>query len=843
MRALYLFIFVLGFGFSNAQIINIPDAAFKNALVNTLCVNSDTDLGGDDDVDTNNDGEIQVSEALAVTYFTLADRELTSVEGIEHFTNVENLRLQLNQLSHIDVSALPVLKWLEISQNPIQTLVLTPSITNLECFACGLTSLDLSGLPNLQDLECSMNQLTALDLSASTSSQLSVFCYQNLLTSIVANPSLIYLNCDDNLLTSLNLSGLNALGVLSCSDNNISNIQWPSNLSSFQSLSLANNELTVLDTSQMTNLRGLNVANNQLNVLDITPLTQLFGLDISGNFYTTVGQLPAQLDSFVCDNTQLVELNLPAITPGAWEPYSVSGNQHLQYINAKNGAMNICMYDWNGDCSVEITDNPNLQFVCIDEVEWFNVQALIDQNNPSLVVSTYCTFTPGGNYNTINGTIQFDSSNNGCTSNANPAANIRLNVYSIFDWGANFSNASGQYTVYTGSQFPIPPTTITPQFENPYYSISPASYVSTPSGFGNIETANFCITPNGTHPDLEISLLSTDAARPGFDAHYKFLYKNKGTETQSGNVTLNFQDAILDFVSANPITDAQSANLLTWNFTNLAPFETREIIFTINVNSPMETPAVNIGDILQFFASVNSQTDETPNDNTAVLLQTVVGSFDPNDKAVAEGEFINASQLGDYLHYTIRFQNTGTFAAENVVVKDMLASNFDWTSLQIIGTSHPYRATLAGNKLEFFFENIQLPPVSQDEPGSHGYVTFKIKPKNTVGVGDNLDNTAEIYFDFNWPIVTNPVTTAVAPLGTTAFEKELFTVYPNPATAILHIKSDAKIDAITIANHLGQDVLKSSDANSIDVSGLASGVYLIKVASAKGNETQKFIKQ
>ncbi len=48
---------------SHAQIVNIPDANFKNALVNTNCVDIDGDGIGDIDADTNNDGEIQVSEA------------------------------------------------------------------------------------------------------------------------------------------------------------------------------------------------------------------------------------------------------------------------------------------------------------------------------------------------------------------------------------------------------------------------------------------------------------------------------------------------------------------------------------------------------------------------------------------------------------------------------------------------------------------------------------------------------------------------------------------------------------------------------------------------------------
>jgi len=42
----------------SAQIVNIPDANFKDALVNTICVDIDGNLGPDIDADLNNDGEI-----------------------------------------------------------------------------------------------------------------------------------------------------------------------------------------------------------------------------------------------------------------------------------------------------------------------------------------------------------------------------------------------------------------------------------------------------------------------------------------------------------------------------------------------------------------------------------------------------------------------------------------------------------------------------------------------------------------------------------------------------------------------------------------------------------------
>src|SRR3970282_504966 len=127
-------------------------------------------------------------------------------------------------------------------------------------------------------------------------------------------------------------------------------------------------------------------------------------------------------------------------------------------------------------------------------------------------------------------------------------------------------------------------------------------------------------------PDLEITLLPIQPARPGFDSKYKIVYKNKGNVTQSGAVNLKFNDGVLDLVVANPVISTQNLNNLSWNFTNLKPFETREITFALNVNSPTETPAVNSGFVLAYQVKITNATtdDETPIDNTFNFDQTVV---------------------------------------------------------------------------------------------------------------------------------------------------------------------------------------------------------------------------
>ena len=93
---------------------------------------------------------------------------------------------------------------------------------------------------------------------------------------------------------------------------------------------------------------------------------------------------------------------------------------------------------------------------------------------------------------------------------------------------------------------------------------------------------------------------------------------------------------------------------------------------------------------------------------------------------------------------------------------DTISDKLDWTTFQPINSSHNYRLELVEQEeINFIFENINLPYEAIDEPGSNGHVSFKIKPKDNVQIGDIIENKAYIFFDFNAPIITNTVSTEI----------------------------------------------------------------------------------
>ncbi|WP_264520529.1 T9SS type A sorting domain-containing protein [Flavobacterium sp. N1994] len=945
-----LLIFV--FFTSQAQIVNIPDANFKTYLIQF-----------EPTIDTNHDGEIQLSEAQAVTSIYINGNSNTFIQdltGLEAFTNLTGLYLNfvgetgfnpsvfthLQSLSLVDMniatldlSNLTTLEHINLNHANITSLNITGLINlrTLDCYSNPLTSLNLNGLINLETLNCAYNGLTALNLTG-LSSLVTVDCSDNAyMTSLITTGAnnITHLNCRGCTLTSLtvtnmtnlqqldcsyqvygsamgisnlDLTGLTSLTSLNCMSNNLTSLNV-ADLTNLTSLQCASNHITSLDVTPLVNLTSLSCGSNPLTTLNVTPLTHLLGLECSltsivaidlstltnldslnlvGNaisslnlsnnsalteLYCSNNQLTAlpisnlvNLIHFNCSSNLLTSLDLtnlhalheirvggnlftsmdfshnPAVGNQA---ISINDSPNLTYINVKNGTLGQM-----SSYGLDISNCPNLQNICTNEEDIAYVAQQIASGSymgttpTNLQVNSYCSFVPGGLNNTITGTITLDINHNGCDVNDLHPKDFKININDGTNSGATFTTATGSYLFYvqTGDY------ALSPQLNNPYFTITPNNNTINITNLdGTAHTQNYCATPNGTHKDLEINLLQIGNARPGFDTQYVLVYKNKGTEPLSGSINLSFDDSVLDFVSANPTISSQSLNNLTWNYTNLDPFESRRINFILNVNSPVETPAVNIDDVLRFVATINPISgDETSEDNLFHFDQTVRGSMDPNDKTCIEGSAITPNMVGGYLNYVIRFQNTGTYYAENVVVKDIIdTSKFDINSLQLVASSHPQTTRISGNKVEFIFENINLPAQIDNEPASHGYVAFKIKTKNNLVLGNAIQNTANIYFDFNAPIITNTTSTTVALLNVSELEINSVSITPIPVIDILEIKALETISSVQlfdIQGRLLQTKICDNTTTTLDFTGKSFGVYLVKVFTSKGMKVQKVIK-
>lgn len=668
------------------------------------------------------------------------------------------------------------------------------NLTSLIAWNNNLINLQISGLSNIESINLANNSLTTLSLNNLSNLKVISFANNQVSTFSATNvPNLQILTCTGNQLVALDISIFPNLKNLECN----------------------NNLITTLTLNNNNDLLTIFAANNQLSTISLDEAPILSSLYINNNLFTTI------------DAGQLTQLS----------NFDFSNNPNLISFNIKNGKHN---YAQN---AVPIFSNtPNLKYICVDDFELGMINALVTYyNQPNVVLSSYCSFTPGGNFHTIQGSTKYDFNNNSCDINDPAKAFQKFSITNSLNSGNMVASASGNYSipVQAGNH------TITPILENPsYFNISPTSFIANFPAQTSPLTQNFCLTANGNHNDLEVIILPITAASPGFDAKYKIVYKNKGTTTQSGTLVFNYNDNMMNFLNATLVPNSQTAGVINWNFTNLLPFETKEIILTFNLNTPTQTPALNGGDILHYIAQINGATDETLADNIFTLNQTVVNSFDPNDKTCLEGTAITQAKVGDYVHYLIRFENTGTANAQNIVVKDEIdISKYDVSSLVALNASHNFVTRITGNVVEFIFENIQLP---FDNATNDGYISFKIKTKSNLSLGDSFSNSAKIYFDYNHPIITNTYTTTVqSVLGTSEIsnDKAELTIYPNPVKDVLNIQSKNQIVKAEIYDTNGRLLVSTSlKGNSIHVSELSKGNYMIKLFTKDKATVHKFIK-
>jgi len=443
--------------------------------------------------------------------------------------------------------------------------------------------------------------------------------------------------------------------------------------------------------------------------------------------------------------------------------------------------------------------------------------------------------------NVISGSVNIDLETNGCGVGVDsPMANLMIYTQNGTHDFATFTDNNGNYLLNVNEGTFT--TSITSTLPN-YYSSIPAFHTSNFVGLDNIDVADFCIEPNQSINDVNIVIYPLGDARPGFDVTYQIVYRNVGTTVLNGDVSITYDDAKMSFLEASETITSQTSNSLTFDYYDLLPFETRTIDVLFNVFTP---PTTEIGDVLIFTAVVSPVPgDYTEDDNTFTLDQTVIGAYDPNDIQVLEGDEIYVEEIDEYLHYIIRFQNVGTASAINVLVTNELDPNLDWDTLQIENISHFNRVEITdGNQVEFIFNNINLPDSTTNEAESHGYIQYKIKPKSTVDVGDSMSNNANIYFDFNPPVVTNTVTTTVIEdLSINDNNMNEIKIYPNPTKGLLNVLTNgSNIEEIAIINLQGMVLKNVHFKNEIDVSSLSIGIYFIQLSVEGKTITKKFIK-
>lgn len=344
--------------------------------------------------------------------------------------------------------------------------------------------------------------------------------------------------------------------------------------------------------------------------------------------------------------------------------------------------------------------------------------------------------------------------------------------------------------------------------------------------------------------DVSVNMMNSPA-RPGFIENVWIDLSNNSFYA-SGDLSLTYDyDPALQFVSSSLVPDATSSGQLQWDLPPL------DVYGASHIHLQLQVPP-DVGLIVYVLNSTATLTNTVMESNTAnnsaTSAVTITGSFDPNDKLLRTSSGASNSQyfmgLDEWLDYSIRFQNTGTDTAFTVVVRDTIALEFDLLTTEIIGSSHPMDVDVRNPRLlSFTFNDILLPDSTTNEAASHGYVSFRIRPVEGLLAGTPLNNDADIYFDFNPPVITNN-TELVIDFSTQAHvmspDRVSLRVFPNPVGHALRAVMDDPAHKVFSADVLAFDGRVVARVNtvlsgeSISTHDLADGVYTLRLMDTDG---------
>lgn len=431
----------------------------------------------------------------------------------------------------------------------------------------------------------------------------------------------------------------------------------------------------------------------------------------------------------------------------------------------------------------------------------------------------------------LSGTAYYDANQNGTLDVGEPPLPY-IRFYLDPDSQYTFSNSAGYYEF--GAT--LGTHTITPSNPPATWAVTSApSYTFTNTG--NMSGFDFGFYSN--YPDYTCSILFTRAFLRCFQPSIHTLtYSNLSNVVAQGTVYLVHHNTTYN--NAAPVPSSINLDTLFWNFSGLQPMETRTI--QVSLTNPPGGSGVGFysGIIVRDGSGITQFQDTIANSGITAC------AYDPNDKSVTPptgDDLEHYTLFSDTLDYLIRFQNTGNDTALTVFIRDTIDIALDLSTLELVAASHNVQVEVDSNRaLTFRFNNIMLPDSIVDEPGSHGFVRYRIRPMPSLPDPTRVENTAYIYFDFNAPVQTNTTWNTLTNFIPTSVQSPVkadrsVMFYPNPmeqSGIFSFTNSNAEPVKIEVFDATGKQVINGSTRAStfeLKRNRLPSGVYSYRISN------------
>lgn len=630
--------------------------------------------------------------------------------------------------------------------------------------------------------------------------------------------------------TCANIQNTTVVDVQWLSINDLTGIKYFINL---QELYCNSNYLTSLPTLP-NSLQIINCGNNQLASIQNLPnsLTSLF---CSFNQITNIQSFPNSLLNLYCSDNWLT--NLPTL-PSSLQYLDCSNNYISCFPLFPNTLTDFTFLNIFGNPFTCLPNYPNYMFL-----------------DPVLLSYPLCVY--GDTINNQNGCVSaegivgyaFKDNTSNCIKDSTDQGSVNVPLklydttgnqlmatYSLINGVYNFNDTTGTYTVivdttgmpfYSQCIYPGIDSTVTLTTSNPLASNINFDIACKPGFDVGVQSV---ITSGWVFPGIQhqLNVVAGDMSS---------WYNLNCASGISGQVQITITGTVVfDSIASGSLTPTIIGNVFTYNIADFANVNMQQdfgLLFTTDSTAQTgDTICVNV-------IVTPSIGDYNLNNNSYQFCYEVSNSYDPNFKEVYPVNVQPGFQ--DWFTYTIHFQNTGNAPAMNIRLVDTLNNNLDLESFQVINYSHYNTFILNGNLLTFRFPNIQLPDSTSNSEGSKGFVQYRVKPKANLALGTQIENKANIYFDYNSPVVTNTTINEYTLLNSiNESEINILRIYPNPFNSSATIQLNNKVDnaELIIFDLLGQKLKAINHISEgkvvINRENFSNGIYFIRLT--QGNK-------
>ncbi|WP_417291679.1 T9SS type A sorting domain-containing protein [Corallibacter sp.] len=825
----------------HAQNVNIPDANFKAYLV------------GDPAINTNSDSEISVAEAQAFSGELLINGlSISDLTGIEEFINITRLDCYNNNLTSIDVSNNLALTRLHCSDNQIETLDISANtlITDIQCHNNGvLYELNIANGNNsyINWMKAYGNSLSCIQIDTGFTPPAEAGIYNQGWTkgnsafysedcaalnqivniadanfkSYLVNNNSINLNGD----TEITVGEAQATTELLINGLSISDLTGIEAFTNLTRLDCYANNLTTIDVSNNTNLTRLHCADNQITTLDVSDIPTL--------------------EQVHCQNNQLVELNV-----------ANGNNSNFSYMKAYNNASLTCIQvdagfsppansgQYNPGWTVDGQSSYGVN--CIPSIFYVNASA-IGANDGSSWADAFTNVTDAL-----------------ALTNLNDAVWVAKGTYTLADKNTPIAVNTGEVNIIGG--FAGTETTLAERDLTAIHTTNATIFT------GDINGDDIAGDFSSNKTDNAERLFEVTASDVTFDG---IIFENIYDTSTSGGVEENGVIFIPNSSSINNLKIKNSTFRSNYSNGYLLKMRTLNGGLLIENTKFINNTIVNRGLVYVQSDSTNgyiftrwANVLVADNDiNVAALdiyredwnngstLDVVINNstFVNNDYNGTYGNSITASGNGSVnlnINNTIFWQNTVNGTAATRDISNGFVSTYDVFIRNSIANVSSNAGTYGGT---FSATNV----TTLDPATDNLNLDAEYKPTSAsnyiVDQGDNAYYDTALFGDLDLAGNTRFFNTTID-LGAYEYDSTLgvdkvslntnsVTLYPNPVSDRLFIKSTEIIKTVTIYNVNGQLIKEVNTlGKSIDVASLPSGLYFVKINTANGETTKKIIK-